>query len=222
MNLKESTGISEFMSKLSVGVFILTLAPALVAAQSPMLLGADDIYFTWKLAKQPLMGPHGDSTIHATTGLCGFQILGNHRNTANPRVEWDMNIDSIRSDSGWISALTADTFEVVGQERKPRPPIIDLSFSIKGDSQPILAKIEGAPNADNGIKAFLETEPANRLFAALSDYSNLVTIALKYKDNTSEVLQIRGYRYGTTGGKNSAFNSCLRGYTPIRRTRPVP
>jgi hypothetical protein len=213
--------MSCLFSKLSAVVFILTLVPALTSAQSPIPLGDDDIYFTWKLAQKPMIGPHGDSTIHAPTELCGFQILGNHRNKENPRVEWDLNIDSIRSDSGWISGLAAGTFEVVGQDRKPRSPIIELSFSIKGDPQPILAKIEGAPTADNGVMASLEAEPAKRLFAALSDYSSRVTIALKYKDDTSDVLEIRGYRYGATGGKNSVFNSCLRGYTPIRRARPV-
>jgi hypothetical protein len=80
----------------------------------------------------------------------------------------------------------------VGQERKPRPPIVDLSFSIKGDPQPIPAQIVGAPNADNAIKAVLEPDPASRLFSALSEYSHIVTIALTYKDSSSDVLQDTG------------------------------
>ncbi len=211
------------MSRLSVGVFILMLAPAVIAAQSPVLLGNDDIYFTFELAEQPLLGTGHVSMVHARTRICGFQIRGNHRNSANPRVEWDMNIDSIHSDAGWISGVWADVFDVVGQERKPRPPIVDLSFSIEGDPQLIAARIVGAPNTDNAIKAVLDNEPANRLFSALSGNNHLVTIALTYKDNGSDVIQIRGYHDGTTGGRNSLFNNCLRGYTPIRgRARPVP
>jgi hypothetical protein len=210
-------------SRLSVGVFILTLAPAVVAAQSPVFLGNDDIYFTFDLAEQPLLGTGHVSMVHARTRLCGYQIRGNHRNTANPRVEWDMNIDSIHSDAGWISGVWADVFDVVGQERKPRPPIVDLSFSIDGDPQPIPARIVGAPNTNNAIKAVLDTEPANRLFSALSGNNHLITIALTYMDKGSDVVHIRGYHDGTTGGKNSLFNDCLRGYTPIRgRTRPTP
>jgi hypothetical protein len=210
-------------SRLSVGVFILTLAPAVIADQSPVLLGTDDIYFTFELAEQPLPGTRQVSMVHARTRLCGFQIRGNHRATANPRVEWDMNIDSIHSDAGWTSGVWAATFDVVGQGRKSRPPIVDLSFSIAGDPQSIPARIVGAPNTNNAIKAALETEPANRLFSALSGNNHLITIALTYKDNSSDVIQIRGYHDGTLGGRNSLFNECLRGYTPIRgRTRPVP
>lgn len=211
----------QFMSKLSLVVFVLALAPAFVAAQTPIVLGADDVYFTWKLAGKPMMGPHGDSTIHAPTQLCGFQVLGNRRSTANPRVEWDMTINSFHTDSGWISGLAANTFDVVGRERKARSLITELTFSIKGDPQPIVPKIEGAPTAENDVKASIEPESANRLFSALSDYGSHITIVLKYKDDTSDTLEIRGYRYGTTSGKNSVFNSCLRGYTPIARARPV-
>ena len=210
-------------SRLSVGVFMLTLAPAVIAAQSPLLFGSDDIYFTFELAEQPLLGTGHVSMVHARTRLCGFQIRGNHRNTANPRVEWDMNIDAIHLDAGWTPGILAGAFDVVGQERKPRPPIVDLSFSIEGDPQSISARIIGAPNTNNAIKAVLETEPANRLFSALSGNNHLISIALTYKDNSSDVVQIRGYHDGTTGGKNSLFNQCLGGYTPIRgRTRPVP
>jgi len=210
-------------SKLSVIIFLLTLAPAVFAAQNPVLLGSDDIYFTFDLAEQPLRGTGHVSMVHARTRLCGFQIRGNHRNTANPRAEWDMNIDAIHLDAGWTPGIWAGAFDVVGQDRKPRPPIVNLSFSIQGDPQSIPAQIVGSPNTNNAIKAVLETEPASRLFSALSGNNHLITIALTYKDNSSDVVQIRGYRDGTSGGKNSLFNQCLRGYTPIRRgTRPVP
>jgi hypothetical protein len=83
----------------------------------------------------------------------------------------------------------------------------------------------GEPNADNGIKAVLEMEPANQLFLAFSDDTRILTITLKYADNSSDVLQIRGYhdwrKFG--GGKNSMFNERLRGRMPPRgMSRPVP
>jgi hypothetical protein len=212
-------------AKLFVGAFILTLAPALVAAQSVVRLDSDDIYFTSQLAKKPLPSRTSESVISAPTRLCGFQIRGNHRSRANPRVEWDMNIDEIESDAGRIAGVTAGVFDVEGQERKARPPIVDLSFSIEGNPQAIPAQIVGAPNASNGIKAFLQSEPANQLFSAFSDDARVITIALKYGDNSNEVLQIRGWhdwrKFG--GGKNSLLNECLRGYTPVHGIlRPVP
>jgi len=62
-----------------------------------------------------------------------------------------------------------------GKERKPKPPIVNLIFSVQGDPQSIPARIVGLPNADNAIKALVETEPANRLFAGLTGDEHLVT-----------------------------------------------
>ena len=157
-------------SRRAVSAFILAVAPAVVAAQSPVvLLGNDDIYFTFDLAERPSFGTGVSATmVHARTRLCGFQIRGNHRSTANPRVEWDMNIDAIHTDAGWTPGIWADAFDVVGAERKPRPPIVDLNFSIDGDNHSIPARLVASPSANNAVRAVLEAEPANRLFSALS------------------------------------------------------
>jgi hypothetical protein len=210
---------------LAVIVFVLTAAPTIVAAQNPVLLESDDVYLTWQLAKRPLPSRGAtDSMIAAPTRYCGFQIRGNHRSRANPRAEWDLNIDQVNLNPGRIVGITAGAFNVTGHERKPRPPIVDLSFSIEGNPQAIPARIVGAPNADNGIKAVLETEPADQLFAAFSDDRHPIMIALKYLDGSSDLLQIRGYhdwrKFG--GGKNSMFNECLRGYTPTGPVRAMP
>jgi hypothetical protein len=67
---------------------------------------------------------------------------------------------------------------------------------------------------------------ASRLFwRPVRQSAVLCTIALKYLDNSSDVLEIRGWRgwreFGN--GRNSLFKECLRGYTPVRGTlRPVP
>jgi hypothetical protein len=211
------------VAKLSVGIFILTLAPAIVAAQNTVLLSSDDIYVTTASKKTAESPTSEGRTI--PTRLCGFQIRGNHRGRANPREEWDINIDEIETGADRIAGVTAGVFDVIGQQRKARPAIVDLSFSIEGNSQTIPARIVGAPNSDNGIKAFLEMEPANQLFSAISDDANLLSITLKYADNSSDVLQIRGYhdwrRFG--GGKNSMFNECLRGHMPRRGIQvPMP
>jgi hypothetical protein len=209
-------------SKQTVVIVILALAPGLIAAQTPILLGNYDLYLYTKLAEKPVRTSH-DTTVQARTGLCGYNIRGNHRNSANPRVEWDINIDAIHADTGWVSGISAGAFDVVGKERTPKPPIVALTFSVNGDPQLIPARIVGLPNADNAIKALVETEPADRLFAGLTGDEHLVTITLKYQDDTIDVLQIRGFSDGTYGGKNSAFSNCLRGYTKaIHGVRPIP
>lgn len=211
------------VARRAVSGFFLSIAPVLVGASSPVFLGNDDIYFSFELAEQPLTGRSQSSMVHARTRLCGYQIRGNHRNSANPRREWDLNIDAIHTDAGWVPGVWADAFEVAEKQRTPRPPIIDLRFSIDKDEQPISARIMGVPAGNNAIRATLDPEPASRLFAALSENKRLVTIALTYKDNSSDLLQLRGYHDGTTRGKNSLFNDCLRGYIPISRgTRRVP
>jgi hypothetical protein len=212
-------------ANLSVGVVILTLAPALVAAQNPVSLSSDDLYFTAQRLGGALPDRGGPvAMVRAPTRMCGFQIHGNHRSRANPRVEWDINIDEINIDAGRIVGVTAGVFDVVGKERKARPAIVDLSFSIEGSSQVIPARIVGAPNPDNGIKAVLQTDSGDQLFDALSNDAHLVTIALKYADNNSDVLQIRADHDWRVlgGGKNSLFNQCLRGYTPVGPTRAIP
>jgi len=212
------------VAKLSVGIFILTLAPAIVAAQNTVLLSSDDIYVATRTAKKTAETPTSEGrTIR--TRLCGFQIRGNHRSRANPREEWDINIDEIETGADRIAGVTAGVFDVIGQQRKARPAIVDLSFSIEGNPQTIQARIVGAPNSDNGIKAFLDMELANQLFSAISDDTHIFSITLKYADNSSDVLQIRGYhdwrKFG--GGKNSMFNECLHGHMPPRGIQvPIP
>jgi hypothetical protein len=213
------------IAKLFVAVFILTLAPVIVGAQNVVPLSTDDIYLTTRLTKGALGAPASGGAPSVTTRLCGFQIRANHRSRANPREEWDINIDEIDSGAERIAGVTAGVFDVVGHERKARPPIVDLSFSIEGNPQTIPARIVGAPNADNGIKAFLQTEPAGQLFEAFSDDTHILSITLKYADDSSDVLQIRGYhdlrKFG--GGKNSMFNECRRGHLPERGTQmPIP
>jgi hypothetical protein len=112
------------VAKFSVGVFILTLSPAIVAAQNAVLLSTDDIYVTTQSTKK---------TSTAPTRLCGFQIRGNHRSRANPRVEWDINVDEIESGADRLGGVTAGAFDVLGHQLKARPPIVDLGFSIEGN-----------------------------------------------------------------------------------------
>jgi hypothetical protein len=206
-------------TKLAVSVLLFALAPAIAAAQKTILLSSDDLYFAAQLAKKPLPSRTGatDSAANAPTRICGFQIRGNHQSRANPRVEWDINIDEINLETGRIAGVTAGTFDVAGHGRKARPAIVELGFSIEGSPQAIPARIVGAPNADNGIKAMLETDPANQLFAALSTDAHLISISMKYADDTVEVLQIRPNHDWRkfAGEKNSMFQECLRGYTPV-------
>lgn len=160
--------------------------------------------------------------------MCGFQIRGNHRSRVVPRAEWDLNIDEIVSGEARIAGISAGAFEVTSKDerkdRKPRAPIVALSFTVEGDSQPITARIVGQPTESNAIKAMLESEPAARLFAAFYN-AQLITISLNYQDGTSDVLQVRAARdrrkFG--GGKNNYFDECLRGIRPFSNSqRPVP
>jgi hypothetical protein len=193
----------------SVAAVFLLAAAFTVSAQAPVVLSSDDIY---------LMTRPGNKTAEASGHLCGFQIRGNHRSHASPRVEWDFNIDQIEVQGGAIAGVSAGVFDVTGHDRKPRPAIVDLSFSIEGDPEPIAAKILGSPNADNGVKGALDVEPAYRLFTALGSDAHQVVIALKFADGSAATVQIRGNhdwrKFG--GGKNSFFDECLRGQMPPR------
>jgi hypothetical protein len=209
----------------SASAIVLLLTPMILAAENAVVLSSDDLYFMSELAKKPLPDRDSESMTLAPTRLCGFQIRGNHKSHANPRVEWDFNIDQIAANGGWVAGVTAGAFDVTGHDRKARPPITDLTFSIEGHAQPISARIVGTPNADNGIKAFLEADAAGRLLTAFSDDSHLITIALKYSDGSTEMLQIRGWHDWRkfSGGKNTLLNECLRGYTlQPELPRPVP
>jgi hypothetical protein len=191
------------------------LAPSIAAAQTPVVLSSDDIYLFTQIPRRTASHDSDSQPAH----LCGFQIRGNHRSHDNPRVEWDFNIDQIEVEGGPIAGLTAGVFDVAGHDRKPRPAIVDLSFSVEGDPAPIPAKIVGSPNTDNGIKAALEAQPAYQLFSALGNDAHLVTIELKFADASSATVQIRGNhdwrKFG--GGKNSFFDQCLRGYNTLPR-----
>ena len=204
--------------KSSLSLFVLVLVSCVAEAQVPVVLNSDDVYFVFRPAVQSYTST-GSNIEHqapaSPVGLCGFSIHGNHNSWSNPRVEWDLNIAELMAGTTRVAGISAGTFDVVGKVRKPRSPIVELGFLIKGESEAISAEIVGSPNADNGIKAMLDTAGASKLFTAFSD-TKLVTISLKYADNTADLLQIRGWHdwRSTGGGKNSYFNACLRGYIP--------
>jgi hypothetical protein len=189
--------------KPSAVVLFLALGPVPAFSQAPIRLDAGDVYFQFRPASQK-----------GAVGLCGFNIRGNHNSRANPRVEWDLNIDELMAGTTRVVGVSAGTFNVVGHDRKARAPIVELNFSVDGDPQPIPARMVGLPNADNAVKALLDEASANKLFTAFSE-GRRVTISFKYADDTADVLQVEGWRFGS--GKNSDFNQCLRGFTPSLR-----
>ena len=191
---------------------LLTSAPSLLAAQSPVTLESEDVFFQFIPA-------HRSPTANVS-GVCGFSIRGNHRSRANPRPEWDINIDEISAGDRHVAGISAGAFEVDGQKRIPKPPIVSIVFAIEHDPEQIPAQIVGSPNSDNAIKAMLDTEPANRLFTAFSD-ANVIIINLEYAGGASDHLLIRGW-HDSARGKNSQFAECMRGFTPSGPLRRIP
>jgi hypothetical protein len=197
---------------------VVLLAPTLAHAQSVTRLSGDDVTFHFAgVAQDPA---HMGSKISASTKassnrLCGFQVRGNHQSGARSHIEWDLNIDQVVTPNRTVAGVSAGTFEVTEHKRTPRAPITDLSFVLTGTPEPIVAAIQGVPNADGGIVALLEAEPASRLFDEFQTMRPIV-ISLQYSDGSSDRLEVRGFRddrkFG--GGKNSYFNECLRGFRP--------
>jgi len=201
--------------RLSICLAIL-LAPLAGRADTPTRLDADDVEF--QFAGVVIESSHVGTNINsnkkpASNRLCGFAIRGNHRSRANPHVEWDLNIDQIVSPAGAVAGVSAGTFDVIDHKRKPRTPITRLSFTLPGVADPIVAEIHGVPNADNGIVALLQSEPASRLFAEFQTERPIV-ISLQYADRATDQLEVRGFRDRrySGGGKNSYFEECLRGF----------
>jgi hypothetical protein len=203
-----------FLVIVLIGIASLAL-PAAVRAEAPLRLDGDDVYFQFAgIANSPAhMGHDTGSQKPSSTRLCGFSIRGNHRSSANPHVEWDLNIDEIVTPDRSVAGVSAGSFDVTDHKRKPRPPITQLSFSFKGTPDPISAAIKGVPNADNGIVALIESEPASRLFSEFQTMRPIV-ISLRYADDTTDQLEVRGFRDSRKfgGGKNSYFEECLRGF----------
>jgi hypothetical protein len=205
------------------------LMPMLGRAQTPTRLDGDDVYFQFAGVAQDsshLGSRIASSSKPSSNRLCGFSIRGNHRSRANPHVEWDLNIDEIVTPDRTVAGVSAGTFDVTDHKRKPRPPITQLSFALQGVADPIIAEIQGAPNADNGVVALLEPEPASRLFAEFQTMRPIV-ISLRYSDGSTDQLEVRGWRDNRKfgGGKNSYLNECLRGFrVPLggEITRAVP
>ncbi len=180
-------------------------------AQDPIRIDMSDVYFEWR----PM--PKGSA-------VCGYAVLGNHLSRADPKVEWDINVDEIVQGERRIAAVSAGTFVVSGKTRTPRPPITELSFTLEDDPEPLLAELAGAPNKDNGVRGTLDLDRAAKLFQAFSNEDRIVA-TFKYVDGTSDVLKFRGVRdlrkFGR--GRNSQFEECLRGLLPkMINPRPAP
>jgi hypothetical protein len=198
---------------------LVILMPMLGRAQAPVRLDNDDVQF--QFAGLAVESSHSGTNFTkiskpAGTRLCGFAIRGNHRSSANPHVEWDLNIDQIVTPIGTAGGVSAGSFDVTDHKRKPRPAITQMSFAVAGTADPIVADIRGVPNADNGIVALLQPDPASRLFAQFQTERPIV-ISLQYADRSSDQLEVRGFRdrrkFG--GGNNSYFNQCLQGFKAL-------
>jgi len=195
---------------------LLLMLVVTVARADSRFLDDDDVYFTYR----PVAGGNG---------MCGFQIRGIHMSRKVPRPEWDINIDEIVAGDTRVVGISAGAFDVTSNDkaimRNSRPPIAVLSFTVKGDIQPINTKLVGTPNTANAIRGVIDSEPAMRLFEAFKT-RKLITISLTYQDGTNNVLQVRGWndlrKFGD-GAKNNFFDECLRGIAPysnIQRTMP--
>jgi hypothetical protein len=103
--------------KSSLSILFVALASTIVDAQGPVRLDSDDVYFQYRPAQKGTAG---------AVGLCGFSIRGNHNSRANPRVEWDLNIDELIAGTTRVAGISAGTFEVVGHDRKARSPVVEL------------------------------------------------------------------------------------------------
>ena len=197
----------------------IVIIPMVGRTQTPTRLDSDDVEF--QFAGLAMDSSHSGSNIARTSKpsskrLCGFAIRGNHRSSANPHIEWDLNIDQVVTPNGTVAGVSAGTFDVTDHKRKPRAPITELSFTLRGVANPIVAEIRGAPNADNGIVALLQPEPASRLFAEFQTEQPIL-ISLQYADRNADQLEVRGFRdrrkFG--GGNNSYFSQCLQGFKSL-------
>ncbi len=190
---------------------IVLVSPA--SAQNVVKLLQSDIYFQWKPA------PKGSA-------MCGYSVLGNHLSHDNPKTEWDINIDEIVQGNNRAIGVSAGTFTVQDKKRSPRPAITELSFTTQDDPAPVEARLLGAPNSFNGIRAALDFDRGAKLLHSISE-DRQIAATLKYGDGTIDVLKFEGFRdrrkFG--GGKNSPFEECLRGRLPAAsqfNIQPLP
>ena len=193
------------------GAALLIIA-APVAAQQPTTL-TDETYFQWR--------PRFDNK--KAVGTCGYGIFGNHRSRADPKVEWDVNVDEIFHGDQKIVGVSAGSFDVVGGKRKARAAITRLEFTFEGRDGCVAARVVGAPNKDNGIRAVVEPESTELLFDALSTDKYFV-VSFKYADGSSDAIRMRGYRDPDHRTKMSVFARCVRGDPPaiLGPLFPVP
>lgn len=193
-----------------IGLLFAGIASIAQAADS-VNLNMSDVYFQWR----PM--PKG-------TAVCGYAILGNHLSHDDPKVEWDINVDELVQGDQRLAAVSAGTFLVSGKARAPRSPIVELSFTIEDNPEPLPARLAGAPNKDNGVRGTLDIDRAAELFKAFSN-EDQITASFKYADGTADLLKFRGIRdarkFGR--GRNSPFEECLRGIVPkIVHPTPAP
>ena len=185
-----------------------TPAPAAAAVK----LSENDVWFQWRVAKA--------GTKYQET-MCGFKIEGNHLSSDIPRPEWDLNIDQLPAGDKVVVGISAGAFEVVSKDkhvdRKPKPPIVTLSFAVAGDAEPIIARIVPPPSAVNAIRAILDSEPGARLFSALYE-AKPITISIGYQDGATDLLLLENWHdhMKFAGDKNGYLHQCEEGMQKAR------
>lgn len=182
-------------------------APVAVAATAPVTLSENDVWFEWRIAKA--------GTKYQET-MCGFKIEGNHLSGDIPRSEWDINIDQLPAGDKVVVGISAGAFEVLSkdkhQDRKPKPPIVTLSFAVAGEAEPIVARIVPPPSAVNAIRAIIDSEPGARLFSALYE-ARPVAISIAYEGGGADQLLLQNWhdRMKFAGDKNGYLHQCEEG-----------
>jgi hypothetical protein len=199
------------------------LAPLLTRADTPIRLDLDDVQF--QFGGVSINGPGQSPHLPTKTPrnhLCGFVINGNHRSRENPHVEWDINIDQIVTPNLTVAGVSAGSFDVKDHKRQPRSPITQLSFTLHGVPDPVVAEIRGVPNAANGIVALIQPGPAKQLFAEFQT-ERAIIVSLGYADHTSEQLEVHGFRDRRMFGAahNTYFEECLQGFKTINPNETI-
>lgn len=134
---------------------------------------------------------------------CGFAILANHRTRDDPHVEWDVSVEQSNNGSHIAVSVTAASYTVTHKSRRARSPVVQLSFAIDQDPEPIRVRFAAPAGADGAVHAQLGNDDASRLYAAVGAGS-FITLLLESPDRAPESLRFHFTR-DSSGPAQGAF-----------------
>jgi hypothetical protein len=165
-----------------------------------------------------------------TYNLCGMHVVAQTRQDDGTGLKWDIMLSVFTDGTSRRASLAAGSFTLPPKVNTivPRHPITGLVVWLDSVQEPASARIQGIPNADNGVVGDFPEPYAEKMFDAL-ERGMPFTVDLTYDSGEHETVSGRTLRdsgggsgngkpLGLGHGVDAPVHRCLQSLAPASQS----